>query len=340
MKALITAPFHEEGIRILRKYMQVDYENWKETGKMYSDANEFADKINKNNYDVLILETEQVDEDVLSKCPGVKIIASCRGNPINIDREAASSRGIPIFYTPARNAQAVAEHTIAIMFAAVKHLISMDRELHAGKLKIESEDDLTKMFNRWTSFEIGGKTVGVIGLGAIGYRVAKMLDAGFGCKILVYEPYPNEARLKEVNGTLVDLNTLMKESDIVSLHVPITPETEKLVGAEQFALMKPHAVFVNTARAYCTDEDALFEAVKNKKIAAAAIDVSEVEPIDSDNRFLQFDNVVVTPHMAGQTFEIPYHQAVMIGEDIERYLNGKKPWYVKNKEALEGKDLK
>nr|MDO8099501.1 NAD(P)-dependent oxidoreductase [Candidatus Njordarchaeota archaeon] len=335
LKALVTAPFSEEGLALLKKYMKVTYENWRETNKIYTDSRELAEKIQSGGFNVLIVEGDQVDEELINKCD-LKIIASCRGNPINIDIDAATRKRIPVIYTPARNADAVADMTIALMLAQARHLTEADRVLKSGNIKIESEEGLTAMLARFAGVEIGLRTVGIIGFGAIGYRVAKRLT-GFGSRILIYDPYvkKSDPRVKEVKGKLVTkLGELMKESDFVTVHVAAVPEAEKLVSKEMIDLMKPTAYFINTARAFLTDEDALYEALREKRIAGAGLDVFLTEPVDSSNRFLEFDNVTVTPHSGGDTVDVIKHHSDMIVKDIELVIKGKKPNHIRNPEVL------
>lgn len=334
MKALVTAPFHESGFKILKKYMDVTYENWRETGVLYRDSKEYISKISKEKTDVLITEGDMIDEDVLSACE-IKIIGVCRGYPDNVDMEVATKKGIPVFYTPDRNADAVADLTVALILSQFRHMIRIDRLLRSGEFFVDTGEDLADLYRRFRGYELGGKTVGVIGLGGVGYRVAKRLKFGFQSKILVYDPYVDDKRIAEIGGKRVDLQTLLKESDLVTLHAKVTEETVDMIGEEEIAMMKPNAYFFNTARAALVNEDALFEALKNKQIAGAGLDVFGVEPVDSDNRFLELDNVTVTPHAGGSTFDSEIRQSLMIAKDIKRYLEKKKPRFLKNPEVLE-----
>jgi D-3-phosphoglycerate dehydrogenase len=334
-KALVTAPFSQEGLVSLKKNMQVTYESWRETGKMYTDARELAERILRGSFNILVVEGDNVDDELINKCD-LKIIACCRGNPINIDVDMATKKGVPVVYTPARNADAVADMALALMLSAARHLTEADRLLKSGQVKIESEEDLIKVQERLVGVELGLRTVGIVGFGAIGYRVAKRLT-GFGSKILVYDPYvkKSDPRLREVKGRLVEkLTQLMKESDFVSLHVAATPETEKLVSAEMIRSMKPTAFFINTSRGFIVDEDALFDALKEKRIAGAGMDVFVAEPVESTNRFLELDNVTVTPHTGGDTLDVVKHHSEMIAADIELFIKGKKPKYVRNPDVF------
>ena len=171
--------------------------------------------------------------------------------------------------------------------------------------------------------ELSNLKIGIIGMGAIGSRVAKRLALGFGSQILYYDPYvtADHPIVKEIKAEAVDLHTLMKESDMVTIHTPPIEETEELIGKEEFALMKPTAHFFNLARSFCIDEDALYQAIEQGRIAGAGLDVFDDEPVDSDNRFLKFDNVTVMPHAGGNTRDVIKHQTDMIVADILRFLN-------------------
>ena len=206
-----------------------------------------------------------------------------------------------------------------MMLDVARHIIAIDRTLNSGKFFVEEEKDLVELYNRFVGVELTGKSVGIIGFGSIGQEVAKKL-VGFNVNLFVYDPYVTDERVKDMGGKLVDLNTLMRESDFITIHTTVTPETEKLVGEKEFSLMKPEAYFFNLARSYCIDEDALYRAIEEKRIAGAGLDAHSVEPVDSDNRFLKFDNVVVTPHIGGQTSDSVRKQSIMMAKQIEDYL--------------------
>jgi len=333
MKTFITAPFHESGIAILKKYMDITYENWRETGILYRDSHEYIEKINKENADVLITEGDMIDEDVLSSC-NIKIIGICRGVPDNVNMDIATQKGIPVFFTPDRNTDAVADLTVGLMLCQLRHITTSDRLLRSGTFFVDTGEAFANLYRRFMGWELGGKTIGIIGLGGVGFRVAQRLKFGFNAQILVFDPYIDEKKIEEVNGKKVELETLLKESDIVSLHAKVTEENIGMIGEKELKLMKPTAYFINTARAALVDEDALFEALKEKRIAGACLDVFGSEPVDSDNRFLPLDNVIVTPHIGGSTYDAEIRQSLMIARDIESYLKKKKPKFLKNPEVL------
>ncbi len=324
MKVLITAPFHESGLNALKSRCEVIYENWRETGTLYFDPEELIEKLNQGNIDIFITEADEVDDEVIENT-NLKLIASTRGTPVNVDSETAEARGIPVIYTPHRNADAVADLAVGMMLTQARKMIEIDRFLRGGDFDSSDldEDEFSEFLNRFMGVELGGLTIGIIGMGAIGSRVAKRLALGFGSKIIYYDPYVSidNPIVHETKAKAVDLHTLMKESDMITIHTPPIEETEKLIDKEEFSLMKPTAYFFNLARAYCINEDALYKAIEDRKIAGAGLDVFDDEPVDSDNRFLKFDNVTVMPHAGGNTRDVIKHQTDMIVSDILRFLN-------------------
>jgi len=328
MRALITAPFHKDALEALKKHIDVNYRNWVKSKKVLTEK-ELIEIINQENIDILVVEAENVDKDVINNT-NLKLIGFCRNDPKrNIDLEAANKKKIPVIYTPGRNANAVAELTIAHILAALRKIVFADRLLKSGHVKIESMEDFINMYEKLRGYELSGKTVGIVGLGRIGYRVAEKLR-GFNVRILVYDPYVSDEKIKSVNGKRVDLDTLLRESDIVTIHAAPTLETIELIGKSEIEKMKPTAFLFNLASPVIVDEDALFEALKKRRIAGAGLDVFGDEPVESTNRFLKLDNVVVTPHIGGDTFETIEVQSWMITEDILRFLRGERPKFLLN----------
>lgn len=333
MKAFVTADFDDYGLQLLKKHMDYVYENWRDTQKIYFDENEFIKKIKSIEADVVIVEADFVTKNVIEQCD-LKIIASCRDDPWNVDIKTATEKGIPVFSAPHRNTPAVADLTVALMLCVTRNIMKADRLLRGGKIIYKNESDFLKNFNLFKGVELGSKKVGIIGLGSIGFEVAKRLRNGFGAEVLVYDPYVNEDRLNEVNGKSVDLETLMRESDIVTVHAKVTEENKGMIKKKHFEMMKKTAYFINTARAAITEEDALFEILRDKKIAGAGLDVFIKDPIESGDRFLTLDNVIATPHIGGNTIDTVRRQSKMIAEDIDAYLSGKEPKYILNKDVL------
>jgi len=335
MKALITASFHEEGIERLRPYMDVQYESYRDTGKIYFDEEELIEKIGEAGADVLIVEADLVHEEVFDACP-LRIVGCCRGDPLNVSREDASRHGVPIFYAPGRNADAVADLTLGFMIDLARNITRVNVRMRAGKIPIERPRDIVAVFNEYGGFELGAVTVGLVGLGAVGRKVAERLR-GFGARVLVHDPFVSGEAAAACGAEPASLEHVLRESDMVSLHCPETDDTQGMIGEPELALMKPSAFFINTAKATLTDEGALLAALKDGRIRGAALDVFDEEPLQADNPFLELDNVLATPHLGGATRDVLRHQSDMVSTDIVRYLNGDPPLYLWNPEALEKK---
>jgi D-3-phosphoglycerate dehydrogenase len=332
LRVLITAPVSDESLEELRSEgFEVDYQCWLETGKLHM-GDSLLTVIKDGNYDIVIVEGDEIKEEVIEG-HDLKLIGSVRGNPNNISVPTATAKKIPVISVPGRNTNAVAELTISLILAQARNITSAERLLKS-EFFVDDFKDFGKMYKQLTGFELKGRTVGIIGLGKIGYEVAKLLQ-GFGVEIIVTDPYADEKRVKDVNASLVDLDELLKSSDIVTVHCAPTDETRGMLGAREFELMKNTAVFINTARASITDEHALREALMSGKIAGAGLDVFSMEPVDSDNEFLELDNVTVMPHMGGNTKETILRQSAVIVSNIKAFLKGDRPTHILNPEVLE-----
>jgi len=330
MRAFITASFHPAAKARLERHMEVAHEDWRVRQAIYFDGSKFAERIRLLGADVLIVEADLVHAEVLESCP-LRMIGCCRGDPVNIDLELATRKGIPVFHTPGRNADAVADLTLAFMLMLARHLPQVAETFQGGGPAFERTGDFLEMYNRFTGVELGGQTVGLVALGAVGREVAARLRA-FKARILAYDPY---VRQPPEGVELTGLEELLRASDFVSLHAPVTAETQNLVSRERLALMKPSAYFINTARAALTDEDALYEMLVAGRLAGAALDVLHNEPLQGDNRFLSLPNVIVTPHLGGATHDVVRHQSDIVVDAIESYLRGERPRWIANPEVLE-----
>jgi len=337
MKAYITAEFSPEALEELKKILEdeIVYESWRETSNLYFKDEDLIQKIREIGAEIFICEGDNVKEAVLENVD-LRIIGSTRGDPNNIDLETATAKGIPVLFAPNRNTVSVAELTVGLILSLARKLHSIERILHTeNEFEVNDFSDYIKYYNEFKGFELQGKTVGIVGLGRIGFTVAKLL-LSFRVKFLVYDPYVDPTRLGAIQGEEVDLNTLMAKSDIITIHCSPIDETDNMIGKEQIALMQEHALFINTARASVVDEYALLDALKEKKIAGAALDVFSIEPVDQDSEFLELDNCIVTPHVGGDTFETNHRHAMMMVEGIKQILNKKIPENIKNPEVLEG----
>ena len=246
---------------------------------------------------------------VLTSCPNLRLISIWGTGTDNVNLESAQEQGITVTNTPGANALSVAEHTIAILLALARQLPRLDREVRSGN------------WPRVEMVQLGGKILGLFGLGAIGRYVAKMAR-GMGMDVIAWTLHPSSERAEESNVRFVSKEALLKNADVVSLHLRLNDETKGFLKRKDFDLMKPHAFFVNTARAALVESGALEEALRSKKIAGAALDVYEQEPLPPGDPLKSLPNVVMTPHNSGMTPEATLCGLMMAVENVESFLMG------------------
>ena len=269
--------------------------------------------------EVLINHLAPVSAAMLDAHPALKLIAVCRGGPVNIDVAAAHARGVTIVNAPGRNAAAVAEFTIGMILAQTR-LITIG---HAALSGGEWRGDLYR--SDQTGDELSALTVGVVGYGHIGTRVVRLLKP-FGCRILVTDPYVQLSPDDRDEGVVkVALDDLLAQSDVVTLHARVTSETTGFIGRRELALMKPSAYLVNTARGPLVDYQALYEALSNRGIRGASLETFAVEPVPPDLPLLRLPNVTLTPHIAGASLQTVERSAAMVAEEVRRYVDGEPP---------------
>lgn len=278
--------------------------------------------------DVLMTHVCPIPGKLIEKGKKLRAILVNRGGIENVDVETATKLNIPVFNNPAHNANAVAEFTVGLMLAETRNIARS----HHALLNGQWVENYANSGNVW---EIKGKKIGIIGFSSIGRKVAEYLSV-FGCKILVNDLFinPEDELIKRLNIEAVDLPTLMKESDIITLHAR---SSDVIVTKEMISLMKPTAFFINTARAHMVDYDALYNALKEKKIMGAAIEVHPVEPLPKDYPFLTLDNVTLTSHRGGDTVNSYSDSPEMLVKDYSLYLNGQRPRFFVNRQLGFGK---
>jgi len=332
MRAFITASISDEVLKELKKKMDVTYESWRETGNIYFNVNEMKEKL--RDYDIFITVADDLKKAELFENTNLKLIGSCRGDPFNINLEAATKNRIPVIYTPLRNVVAVAELTIGLIISLARNLTQLDKFLHSDDFEVIDFEDWIKCYNRFMGSELLDKTIGIIGFGQIGQRVAERLKP-FGVNLLVYDPYVTD-EIVEMYGVKTDVDTLMKKSDFVTIHAAATDDNDNLINEERINMMKNTAFLINMAKGSLVDYDYLYNALKNRIIAGAALDVFPLEPLDEDNEFLELDNVIVMPHIGGNTTEVIHRQSKMLLEDIATWLDKGIPSHILNPEVFEG----
>ena len=321
-RALVTAPFRGEGMSTLQALADVVYDPWIEQIplRLY-DGEKLAARIQEEGANLLVVESDFVNGPVFD-LPLV-CIGSCRGDPNNVDVAAATKAGIPVLRAPGRNADAVAEITIALLFAVNRFIVPADNDVRTGQVYAEGKIP----YQRYRAWELNGRTAGVIGLGAVG-RAAKWRLEGLGMRVLSFDPYNPQATHND------NLNDMLAECDVVSMHAVVTPETENLMGAEQFAAMKEGSIYVNSARAMLHDTDALVAALQSGHLAGAGLDHFKGERLATDHPLCAMNNVVLTPHIGGATYDTEANHSKLIADDVARILAGEKPVNCVNPEVL------
>ena len=319
-KALVTAPFRGEGLVKLEHLADVVYDPWIEQQPLrIYNSEQLAERVSAENADVVIVESDSVKGPVL-ELPLVAV-GSCRGDPNNVDVAAATARGIPVLRAPGRNADAVAEITVALLFAVNRGVVRADRDVREGEIF----RDGTIPYQRFRAWQLAGRTAGLVGLGAVG-RATRWRLEGLGMRVIAHDPYADDATYS--------LDDLLADADVVSMHAMVTPETRGMIGTEQFARMKDGAIYLNSARAMLHDTDALVAALESGKLVGAGLDHFEGEHLPTDHPLALMENVVLTPHIGGATYDTEANHSKLIADGLEQLLGGGKPDNLVNPEVL------
>ncbi|MEB3788901.1 MAG: NAD(P)-binding domain-containing protein [Desulfurococcales archaeon] len=282
---------------------------------------------------LITLLTDKIDCNLLESAqPRLRIVSQYAVGYDNIDIECATRLGVYVTNTPGVLTDATADLTWALIMAITRRIVEADKFVRSGEWYRSGTGWHPMML---LGFEITGKTLGIIGMGRIGRAVAQRAK-GFRMRIIYYDKYrlPEEME-KELGAEYVDLETLLREADVISIHTPLTPETYHMIGEEQLKKMKKTAYLVNTSRGKVIDTDALVKALKEKWIAGAALDVFEEEPISPDHPLTKLDNVVLTPHIGSATWETRTRMADIVAENLIAFAKGEVPPTLVNKDVLQ-----
>lgn len=319
-RAFVTAPFRGEGLATLQGLADVVLDPWIDhTPLRLLDGEKLAPLVAEAEADILIVESDFVNGPVFD-LPLIAI-GSCRGDPNNIDIPAATAAAIPVLRAPGRNADAVAELAVALMFAVNRGVVRADLDVREG----ETYRNGTIPYQRYRAWQLAGQTAGLVGLGAVGHALKWRLE-GLGMTVLAYDPYAADAAHS--------LEDLLAQSDVVSMHAPVTPETTGMIGAEQFALMREGACFLNTARAQLHDTDALVAALQSGHLSGAGLDHFVGEHLAPDHPLIGMGNVVLTPHIGGATYDTEANHSKRIADGLAELLAGGCPDNLVNPEVL------
>ncbi|MDD1755778.1 MAG: phosphoglycerate dehydrogenase [Methanomassiliicoccales archaeon] len=302
MKLLVTDELSKDGLEMLTKGtgLQVDVKPGIPQDELIKIIGEYEG--------IIIRSGTKVTKEVIEAGRRLKVVGRAGVGVDNVDVETATRKGVLVMNTPMGNIVSAAEHTMAMMLTLVRKIVWADASIKSGKWER----------GKFTGTELNGKTLGIVGIGRIGAEVAKRAKA-FQMKMVGYDPFlPPEVAVK-LGVRLLPLEKVIEEADMITIHAPLTPSTKHLVGKDQFKLMKPHAMVVNCARGGIVDEEALYEALKSKRIAGAALDVFEQEP-PKGSKLLELDNIVLTPHLGASTKEAQEKVSLEMAECVKAFL--------------------
>jgi D-3-phosphoglycerate dehydrogenase len=316
---LATAPLRGPGLDALRALGTVICDPWIDQRplRIYDEA-KLAERAAAEGATVLICEADRCAGPVFDL--PLLAIGSTRGDPTNVDLAGATERGIPVLRAPGRNADGVAEMAVAMLLAVTRHLVAADRDVREGTVYANG----TIPYQRMRGWQLAGQTIGLVGLGAVG-QAARWRFAGLGLRVITADPFHPEATH--------DLDDLLAEADVVSMHAAVTPDTLRLMSAEKFARMRPGAVYVNTARAGLHDLDALTDALRSGHLSAAALDHFDGENLPVDHPLAAMDNVLLAPHIGGATYDTETNHTALMADGLAALLRGETPANLANPEV-------
>jgi D-3-phosphoglycerate dehydrogenase len=313
---LLYEPIHAEGLGVLHKMAQVRYApGWSE-----EEVIPVLDAVEG----IIIRANGRITQRLMEAAPRLKVVGRHGVGLDNVDVAAATELGICVVNTPDANAESVAEHALGLMIALSKRIVEGDRGLRAGDWDA-----------RYTliGHDLHGCTLGVVGCGRIGSRVAHMAHAAFDARVLYCDVIAHAELQASLGAQRLELEELLSKADLVTLHVPLIPSTRGLIGERELRLMKPSALIVNTSRGPVVDEQALVGALRSGRIAGAGLDVYSTEPLPADSPLLTALNTILTPHMAAHTDEA-LRRMSLVSEDIVAVLGGREPLHWVNREAM------
>ena len=275
---------------------------------------------------LLSLLTDKIDAELMDKAPKLKVVSNYAVGFDNVDIAAATKRGIVVGNTPGVLTETTADFAFTLLMSAARRVVEGDKMVRAGNWKTWGPMTLLGQ-------DIHGSTLGIVGLGRIGVAIARRAK-GFGMRLMYYDVIRQPEAEKEFGIEFVDINKIFAESDFITLHTNLTPQTHHLIGAEQLKKMKKNCILINSSRGPIIDNMALSEALRNGTIAYAALDVTEPEPIPSDHPLLKLDNVIIAPHIASASVTTRTKMALMAADNLIAGLKGEMPPNPVNPEAL------
>ena len=326
-KVYVTRKIPEVGIKLLKKFCDVNYRDEvpPPSREELLDAVDDVDAI----YCTL---NERIDKEVMDKAGKLKVVGTMSVGVDHIDVGYATSKGIYVVHTPGVLTETVADHTWALLLATARRVVEADKTIRDGKWEIPWAPTMM------LGYDVYGKTLGVIGVGRIGSAVARRAK-GFNMRVLYYDIVRRRDLEEELGIEYVELDKLLRESDFVTLHVPLTPETKGLIKERELRLMKKTAILVNTSRGAVVDQRALTRALQEGWIAGAGLDVFEKEPIPVDDPLLKLENVVLTPHIGSASHDTRNKMAEYVADGIIKVLRGERPDNLFNPDVIKVRSL-
>jgi glyoxylate reductase len=323
----VTRELPERGLKIIKEHFETEV--WPEYAPPPKKV--IVDKA-KNVDALATLLSDKIDAEVFDAAPKLKIVSQLAVGFDNIDIPEATKRGIYVTNTPEVLTDTTADFAWALLMAVARRVVEADKYVRAGQWKVGWHPAML------TGRDVFGTTIGIVGAGRIGYAMAKRA-IGFDMKILFYDVIARP-EMEKLGAKSVDLETLLKQADFVTIHVPLMKETHHLMNEQRFRLMKKTAYIINNSRGPVVDEKALYKAIQEKWIAGAGLDVFEQEPTPTDNPLLKFDNVVVAPHISSASLETRSRMAEMVAGNLVDFFEGKKPPNLVNQDATKVRPLK
>lgn len=311
-RALITCEVTPEFLTSLKdRNIQYELSGWGQNGKTLSDAELIA---KAQDCEIVIVEIEELNRKVLESLRNLKFVGVSRGTPVNVDLGFCEQQKIPVVHTPGRNADSVADYCLSMMLDLSRKLTSSSRHLSDEGWLFDGKLPYLEFRGR----EIGNLVIGLYGFGQIGVRVAQRLSNGFGAKVYYFDPFVESSRYATKVGSLEEL---FEVSDIVSLHAPVIAGTENSVDQTLLRKLGQNGILISSARAKLVVEEDLYQVLKTKEIASAAIDVFWNEPIEATDRWLALPNVICTPHIAGASLDVVSNHCETILNGIDKWLS-------------------
>ncbi|MDU8924979.1 hydroxyacid dehydrogenase [Pasteurellaceae bacterium LIM206] len=274
----------------------------------------------------LIIRIGSIDRETMLQCKNLKVIGRPGVGVDDVDVKTATELGIPVVIAPGANTRSVAEHAFALMFACAKDIVRSDKAMRSGNFAIR---------NNYKAYELNGKTLALIGYGKIGSILAQM-SAAIGMKIKVYDPFVEKVVIEQAGYQYcAQLDNAIADTDVISIHTPLTDQTRNLIDTTKFNLMSPNTILINCARGGIVNEKALIRALQHNQIHSAGLDVFAAEPVDINSPLFTLNNVIVSPHMAGQTKEAASAVATMAARGVLAVINGERWENVCNPEVYQ-----